>query len=81
MAVSEDTNTFFVSDGYCNSRVIKYSVTVKNGKHEVNKVFEWGQGAGPFTLSLSPDSFNIPHGLALAEDRSMICVADRQGEH
>jgi sugar lactone lactonase YvrE len=78
VAVSEDTNTFFVSDGYCNSRVIKYSVTVKNGKHEVNKVFEWGQGAGPFTLSLSPDSFNIPHGLALAEDRSMICVADRE---
>jgi hypothetical protein len=23
VAVSKDTNTFFVSDGYCNSRVIK----------------------------------------------------------
>ena len=26
VAVTDDGNTFFVSDGYCNSRIIKYKV-------------------------------------------------------
>ena len=79
VAVSEDTNSFFVSDGYCNSRVIKYEVSVgPDGKHLVEKVLEWGKGAGPFTVNQGPNSFNIPHGLALAEDRGEICVADRE---
>ncbi len=53
MAVSKDTNTFFVSDGYCNSRIIKYTVSLMpaTGKHEVNKVTEWGKGAGPFSIT------------------------------
>ena len=79
VAVSEDTNSFFVSDGYCNSRVIKYGVTVgPGGEHQVEKLLEWGQGAGPFTLTRGHNSFNIPHGLALAEDRQELCVADRE---
>jgi len=79
VAVSEDTNTFYVSDGYCNSRIIKYSVSVdpNTGKHIVNKELEWGR-VGPFTMSLQPDSFNVPHGLALAEEKSQVCVADRE---
>ena len=53
MAVSKDAKTFFVSDGYCNSRVIKYSITVTgDGKHAVNKINEWGKGAGPFSISM-----------------------------
>jgi len=79
VAVSQDTNSFFVSDGYCNSRIIKYGVTVdRNGLHQVKKLFEWGKGAGPFTITKGPNSFNIPHGLALVEDRNEICVADRE---
>jgi len=79
VAVSDDTTSFFVSDGYCNSRVIKYGVTVtQSGTHEVKKLFEWGKGSGPFTVKQGPNSFNIPHGLALAEDRSEVCVADRE---
>jgi len=79
VAVSEDTSSFYVSDGYCNSRVIKYGVTVTpSGTHEVKKLFEWGKGSGPFTVKQGPNSFNIPHGLALAEDRSEVCVADRE---
>ena len=80
VAVSQDGNSFFVSDGYCNSRIIKYGVTVdSNGIHKVNRLFEWGKGAGgPFTVTKGPNSFNIPHGLALAEDRNEICVADRE---
>ena len=79
VAVSEDTNSFFVSDGYCNSRIIKYGVTVsQTGAHDVKKLFEWGKGSGPFTVKQGPNSFNIPHGLALAEERGEVCVADRE---
>jgi len=79
VAVSMDAKTFFVSDGYCNSRIIKYSITVTgDGKHAVNKMIEWGKGAGPFSISKGPYNFNVPHGLALAEDRAEICVADRE---
>ena len=80
VAVSANGNTFFVSDGYCNSRVIKYTVTVEagSGRHQVQKVLEWGKGAGPFTLKPANFNFNIPHGLALAEDKGQLCVADRE---
>ncbi len=79
VAVSQDTQSFFVSDGYCNSRVIKYGVTVDSrGAHIVKKITEWGKGAGPFTINKGPNSFNIPHGLALAEDKNEVCVADRE---
>jgi len=80
VAVTDDGNTFFVSDGYCNSRIIKYKVTVEqgSGRHQVQKVTEWGRGAGPFTLKPAAYNFNIPHGLALAEDKNEVCVADRE---
>ena len=59
--------------------MIRYGVTVDStGAHIVKKVTEWGKGAGPFTINKGPNSFNIPHGLALAEDRGEICVADRE---
>ena len=91
VAVTDDGNTFFVSDGYCNSRVIKYKVgslqiakldqntwqvTVEqgSGRHQVQKVTEWGRGAGPFTLKPAAYNFNIPHGLALAEDKNEVFV-------
>ena len=39
VAVTEDTDRFFVSDGFCNSRVIKYRMRVgPGGHHQVQKV-------------------------------------------
>ena len=53
--------------------MIRYGVTVDStGAHIVKKVTEWGKGAGPFTINKGPNSFNIPHGLALAEDRNEV---------
>lgn len=55
---------FYVSDGYRNSRVVKFSPT---GKY----IKEWGsfgKGAG---------QFNIPHGIAI-NSQETIYVADRQ---
>ena len=90
VAVTDDGNTFFVSDGYCNSRIIKYKVefhfkiakfdqnmfqvTIEqgSGRHQVQKVMEWGRGAGPFTLKPAAYNFNIPHGLALAEEKNEV---------
>ena len=41
VAVTDDTEHFFVADGYCNSRIIKYSVRIdSDGKHVVKKEFQ-----------------------------------------
>lgn len=58
--------SFYVSDGYKNTRVMKFSA---EGKFE----FEWGvKGTGP-------GEFNLPHGIALdAQGRVIVC--DRENE-
>lgn len=54
---------FYVSDGYANSRVVKFSST---GQFE----FQWG------TKGSGPGQFDLPHGIAL--DRQVrVFVADR----
>lgn len=72
---------FFVADGYCNSRVIKF-----NSRGE--KILEWGRAYQPSMFSgvsswfsriaPPPYAFQIPHALALAEDQDLLCVADRE---
>ena len=63
VAVAND-GSFYVSDGYGNSRVVKFSST---GKF----IREWG------TFGKKPGSFNIPHGIAI-DQNNIIYVADRQ---
>ncbi|CAL4061158.1 unnamed protein product, partial [Meganyctiphanes norvegica] len=67
---------FFVSDGYCNSRVIKYSADGKT------ILLQFGEASGAFAGigigSPAPSTFSIPHGLTLAEDQGEVCVADRE---
>jgi DNA-binding beta-propeller fold protein YncE len=55
---------FFVSDGYCNSRVISYTA---NGKI----IKQWG------SFGRKAGQFNLPHALAWDEDRRELFVADR----
>jgi peptidylamidoglycolate lyase len=63
VAISHD-GSFYVSDGYGNSRVVKFS---KEGKY----LFEWGKkGTGQ-------SEFNIPHGIAL-DSHGNVFVADRE---
>jgi len=55
---------FFVSDGYGNSRVVKFS---RDGKY----LLEWGRrGAGP-------GEFNLPHAMAV-DSKSRLYVSDRE---
>jgi peptidylamidoglycolate lyase len=63
VAVAAD-GSFYVSDGYRNSRVIKFS---KSGKY----LFEWGRKGN------KPGEFIIPHAIDLDADGN-VYVADRQ---
>lgn len=55
--------SFYVSDGYRNTRVVKFDA---KGKYE----FEWG-GKGS-----EPGKFNLPHGIAV-DHRGRVYVCDR----
>jgi peptidylamidoglycolate lyase len=55
--------SFYVSDGYRNTRVVKFDPT---GRYE----FEWG-GKGS-----EPGQFNLPHGVAV-DGRGRVYVCDR----
>lgn len=64
---------FFVSDGYCNARILKYS---KEGK----LLFSWGQNSfqGDAHEVAQPNYFAIPHALALVAEMDLLCAADRE---
>jgi len=63
VAVSDD-GSFYVSDGYGNSRVVKFS---KDGTY----LFEWGK------FGKKHGEFKIPHGIDLDKDGN-VYVADRE---
>ena len=63
-------DAMFVSDGYVNSRVMKFA---KDGKF----LLTWGQeGKAPDTR---PGYFNNVHGLAVDPQTRRVFVLDRQG--
>jgi peptidylamidoglycolate lyase len=55
---------FFVADGYCNSRVLKFD----------------SKGNLIDVIASEQDPFIVPHSLALIEDLNLLCVADRENE-
>lgn len=63
IAITND-GSFYVSDGYGNSRIIKFSAT---GTY----LFEWGRKGD------NPGEFNIPHGITL-DSAGNVYVADRE---
>lgn len=64
---------FFVADGYCNSRIIKFS---KSGEW----LLSWGHNSFQgYAYTHTPENFfAIPHALTLAKDLNLLCVADRE---
>ncbi|XP_014806971.1 PREDICTED: peptidyl-glycine alpha-amidating monooxygenase isoform X4 [Calidris pugnax] len=69
VAVDPTTGSIYVSDGYCNSRIVQFS---PNGLY----VMQWGEETSSGTAK--PGQFHIPHSLALIPDFSQLCVADRE---
>ena len=63
VAIADD-GSFYVSDGYGNSRVVKFS---PSGKY----LFEWG------THGSKQGEFDIPHGITI-DNKGNVYVADRQ---
>jgi hypothetical protein len=72
VAVMRD-GSFFVADGYCNSRIIKFSA---DGQYQA----EWGSfGAGNgLGRPPEPGQFFVPHGLDIDHERNLLFVADRE---
>jgi DNA-binding beta-propeller fold protein YncE len=64
VAVHPDTSEIFVSDGYGNSRIHRFSA---QGEHIVS----WGE------IGSEPGQFYVPHNLAFLDDERLI-VADRE---
>jgi peptidylamidoglycolate lyase len=65
VAVLRD-GSFYISDGYKNTRVIKFTA---GGQFE----FEWG------TKGQGDGEFNLPHGIAI-DSRGRVIVCDRENE-
>lgn len=65
VAVAAD-GSFFVSDGYRNSRVVKFSPT---GAF----LLQWG------TKGSGPGQFEVPHGIAV-DQKGQVYVADREND-
>ncbi|XP_016318002.1 peptidyl-glycine alpha-amidating monooxygenase-like isoform X2 [Sinocyclocheilus anshuiensis] len=68
VAVDPVTGNVYVSDGYCNSRILKFS---PEGKY----ISHWGAGSLDRKRERVP--FWIPHSLAFLPDKRELCVADR----
>ncbi|XP_055608359.1 peptidyl-alpha-hydroxyglycine alpha-amidating lyase 1 isoform X2 [Uranotaenia lowii] len=73
-----DSGDFFVADGYCNGRVMKYA-------SDGTLLMSWGKNSFVLTRTfLMPDGpvpesfFAIPHALTYAADKGLLCVADRE---
>ncbi|XP_055379874.1 peptidyl-alpha-hydroxyglycine alpha-amidating lyase 2 [Condylostylus longicornis] len=58
------TGEFFVSDGYCNQRILKYNAA----------------GRLLRTIPQPPEfmSLQVPHGITLLEHLDLLCIADRE---
>jgi hypothetical protein len=63
VAVGRD-GSVFVADGYCNSRVVRYSAA--------------GQYISEYRLPEAQGRLNVPHALALHECKGRLLVADRE---
>ncbi|XP_071586160.1 peptidyl-glycine alpha-amidating monooxygenase isoform X7 [Heliangelus exortis] len=71
VAVDPITGSIYVSDGYCNSRILQFS---SNGLY----LMQWGEGTGTTSGRGRPGQFLIPHSLTLIPDFRQLCVADRE---
>ncbi|KAI5708767.1 hypothetical protein M8J76_002878 [Diaphorina citri] len=63
---------FWVADGYCNSRLIKFN---SDGMF-LSQIGRSTRTTGELTPA--PYHFQVPHSMALIPDQNILCVADRE---
>ncbi|XP_029372425.1 peptidyl-glycine alpha-amidating monooxygenase B-like [Echeneis naucrates] len=68
VAVDPKSGEIFVSDGYCNTRILRFS---PKGQY----LSEWGAGSSDRRRRVP---FRVPHSLVFLADRQEVCVADRE---
>ncbi|XP_071321361.1 peptidyl-glycine alpha-amidating monooxygenase B isoform X4 [Trachinotus anak] len=68
VAVDPESGDIFVSDGYCNARILRFSA-------EGQYLSEWGAGSSDRRRRVP---FRVPHSLVFLPDRQEVCVADRE---
>ncbi|XP_016973686.1 peptidyl-alpha-hydroxyglycine alpha-amidating lyase 1 isoform X1 [Drosophila rhopaloa] len=68
-----DNGDFFVADGYCNARILKYSPAG-------DIILTWGQNSfAGVSYDVAPQNFfAIPHALTLVPELDLLCAADRE---
>ncbi|OTF83477.1 hypothetical protein BLA29_002069 [Euroglyphus maynei] len=77
VAIDYSNGEFYVADGYCNSRVIRFSLDGKYLNH-------WGHK--PIITDIQthppPNSLNVPHKILLIDqmngNEKLACIADRE---
>ncbi|XP_053147346.1 peptidyl-glycine alpha-amidating monooxygenase isoform X6 [Hemicordylus capensis] len=69
VVVDPHTGSIYISDGYCNSRIVQFS---PSGKF----IMQWGEETS--VGQAKPGQFSIPHSLTLVSDFGQLCVADRE---
>ncbi|XP_072924033.1 peptidyl-glycine alpha-amidating monooxygenase B isoform X3 [Hemitrygon akajei] len=70
VAVDPVSGNFYVSDGYCNNRIMQFS---PEGKF----IMQWGEESSLSEIP-KPGQFFIPHSLAFVPVLGQLCVADRE---
>ncbi|GCB81656.1 hypothetical protein scyTo_0021870, partial [Scyliorhinus torazame] len=70
VAVDPARGNFYVSDGYCNSRIVQFS---PEGKF----IMQWGEESSLSGIP-KPGQFFIPHSLTFVPVLDQLCVADRE---
>lgn len=89
-----DNGDFFVADGYCNSRIVKFNfagdkileVRTSIKCYHYNNLltssrYQWGKTTfSGFNKQAvePPNAFAVPHALTLVPDKQLLCVADRE---
>ncbi|KAH8401522.1 hypothetical protein KR009_006209 [Drosophila setifemur] len=68
-----DNGDFFVADGYCNARILKYSPAGE-------LILFWGQNSfAGVSFDVAPQNYlAIPHALTLVPEQGLLCAADRE---
>ncbi|XP_012877505.1 PREDICTED: peptidyl-glycine alpha-amidating monooxygenase isoform X4 [Dipodomys ordii] len=69
VAVDPRTRAIYVSDGYCNSRIVQFS---PSGEF----ITQWGEASSG--RNPTPGHFSVPHSLVLVPHLNQLCVADRE---